>query len=175
MALRLLGFFLQANRFAVRIELDHAVALRVADLIAENACASLDRERVARKVEFPIEDVVAKNQRCARIPDKFCSNQKCLRDPFRLRLLGVLNADAELRAVAQVILQHWQIFRRRDDKYLAKTAEHQSRQWIADHRLVVYRQKLFADDFRQRKETCSRATGEKNGFFVHKFSSPRIT
>ena len=65
MALRLLGFFFQANGFAVRIELDHAVALRVANLIAENACASLDGERVAIEVEFPIEDVVAKNERCA--------------------------------------------------------------------------------------------------------------
>ena len=72
-------------------------------------------------------------------------------------------------------MQHRQIFWRRDYEHLAKTAEHQSRQRIANHRFVVDRQKLFADDFCQRIKTRSRATGEKNGFFVHLFSSPRIT
>src|SRR4029077_12873192 len=42
MALRLLGFFFKANSFAFGVELNHAITLRVANLIAENARAALD-------------------------------------------------------------------------------------------------------------------------------------
>src|SRR5947209_18895551 len=44
---RLLGRFFEANGFAFRVELHHAIALRVADLIAENAYSWLDGGRVA--------------------------------------------------------------------------------------------------------------------------------
>ena len=93
-----------------------------------------------------------------------------MRDPLRLWLLGVLDANTELRAVAQIILQHRQIFWRRDAERFAKTAEHQSRQRVANHRLVVYRQELFADDLGEREKTRSRATGEQNGLLHFGFS-----
>src|SRR5437667_7415427 len=68
---RLLGLFFEANGFAFRVELDHAIALRVANLIAENARAPLESERLAIKIEFPRENVVAKDERRARIADEF--------------------------------------------------------------------------------------------------------
>ena len=71
MALRFLGFFFEANGFAVRIELDHAIALGVANLIAKNAGTPLESERIAVKIEFPIENVIAENERRARAADKF--------------------------------------------------------------------------------------------------------
>src|SRR5882724_3624913 len=58
-ALRLLRFFLEAQRAPVRAKLDHAVSLRIAHLITENACAGLDRECIAIEIEVPIENIVA--------------------------------------------------------------------------------------------------------------------
>ena len=112
MALRLFWFFLEANGFAFGVELDDAIALGVANLIAKNACPTLDGERITVEVEFAVENVVAKNERCAGVADKFCADQKSLRDTFGLRLSCVLDANAELRAVAEVVLEHWQIFGR---------------------------------------------------------------
>src|SRR6266487_457754 len=170
MALRLPGFFFKANSFAFGIELNHAITFRVANLIAENARAALDSERVAIEIKFPVENIITENERCARVPDKLCADQKCLGDPFRFWLLGVLDANTELRAVPEIIFQHRQIFWRRDDEYLAQSAQHQSRKRIADHRLVVNRKKLFADDFRQWKKTRPGAAGEKNGLFHFRVS-----
>ena len=119
MTFGLFWFFLETDCLALAVELDDAVALRIAHLISKNACATLDGECVAIEVEFPIENVVAKNERCTRIPNKFRADQKGLCDPFRFRLLGVLDPNAELRPVSQIVFQHWQIFWSRDDEHLA--------------------------------------------------------
>jgi hypothetical protein len=58
-AFRLSRLFFEADRSAVSVELDHAVPLRVPNLIAENARATLDGERLAIEVEFSVENVVA--------------------------------------------------------------------------------------------------------------------
>ena len=59
MALGLFGFLLEADRFSFGIEFDHAIPLRVANLIAKNVRATLDGERVTIEVEFSVENVVA--------------------------------------------------------------------------------------------------------------------
>ncbi len=102
-AFRLLRFFFETDGFAFGVEFDNAVTFRVAHLIAENARTALDGERIAVEIEFPVKNVVAKNERCPAVTDEFCADQKRLCDPFRLRLLGVLDANAELRPVAQII------------------------------------------------------------------------
>src|SRR5438105_13026737 len=166
MTLRLFRFFLQTDSLARGIEFDHAVTLRVAHLISENARAALEVERVTIKIKFPVENIVAKNERCAGVADEFGANQKSLGNPFRFRLLRVLNADAKLRAIAQITAEHRHIFGRRNEEHFAQTAQHERGEWIADHRLVVNGEKLFADDFGQGEETGPGATGEKNGSLV---------
>ena len=59
MALGLFGFFFEADRFSFRIELDNAIPLGVANLIAKNIRSMLDGERVTIEVEFSVENVVA--------------------------------------------------------------------------------------------------------------------
>src|SRR4051812_13963278 len=59
--LGLLRFFLEADRAAVAIELDHAVTFGIANLIAENARAFFKCERVTKEIEFTVEDVVTKD------------------------------------------------------------------------------------------------------------------
>ena len=67
----LFWFLFQTDSFAFRIELHNAITLRVANLIAKNARAAIDGERIAVEVQFPIENVVTKDKRCARVADKF--------------------------------------------------------------------------------------------------------
>src|SRR5205823_2212876 len=47
---------------------------------------------------------------------------------------------------------------------------HQCSQRITNHGLVVYGEKLLADDFRERVKARPRAAGEKNGFLHFGFS-----
>src|SRR5204862_6278814 len=114
-----------------------------------------------------IKNVIAKNERCARVTDKFCADQKSLGDPFRLRLLGVLDANTELCTVAQIIFEYRQIFRRGNDQNLAETAEQKDRERVANHRLVVNWQQLLADDFPRRKQPRPRDARATQRFPVH--------
>ena len=165
MALRLFRFFLDADCFAIGAELDHAVTLRVAHLISENARAPFECERFAVEVEFPVKDVVAENERRAGVADELRADQKRLCDSLRFRLFSILNRNSELGAVRKVITQHRQILRRRDDENVAQTAEHERGKRVTDHRLVIDREELFADDLGEREEPRPGAAGEENRFF----------
>jgi hypothetical protein len=77
-------------------------------------------------------------------------------------LLGVVQLDAELPAVAQQLAKARQIERRRDDEDLADAGQHQHRQRVVDHRLVVDRQQLLGDALRDRVQTRAGAAGEND-------------
>src|ERR1041384_4672527 len=62
MAFRYFRFLLQANCFSIGIEFNNSVALRIPDLISKDACSPLNSQRVAKKIEFPVENVVAQNE-----------------------------------------------------------------------------------------------------------------
>jgi hypothetical protein len=52
----------------------------------------------------------------------------------------------------------------------SQPTEHQRRQRITNHRLVINREQLFADNLGQRIKTRSRTAREQNGFFHFRFS-----
>src|SRR6202008_912584 len=112
---------------------------------------------------------VAEDERCTGVADEFGANQESLCNSLRFWLLGVIDLDTKLCAVSQVTAEHRQIFRRRDKKDFAESAQHQGRQWIANHGLVVNRKKLFADDFCEWKETRPGAACEENSLLIHRF------
>ena len=104
MALGILRFLLEADGAAVRTELDHAVTLGIAHLITENAGAALEGERLAIEIEFPVENVVAQDERSAGVAEKVRADEERLRNSFRLWLRGVFDPDSEPRAIAEIIL-----------------------------------------------------------------------
>src|SRR2546428_10934336 len=80
--LRLLRLFLEAHRAAVRIELDDAVPLRIAHLVAEHRRAGRPRRgapQVVRKMSA-VEDVVAERERHAIVRDELTADHKRLRE-----------------------------------------------------------------------------------------------
>ena len=72
---------LEADRAAVRVELDDAVALGIADLIAEHGRAGLACRRAAQVVGEmrAVEDVVAQRQRHAIGADEIAADDERLR------------------------------------------------------------------------------------------------
>ena len=64
----------------------------------------------------------------------------------RARLLPIREAQTELRAVAEQVPEPGQVLGRADDQDIPDAGHHQDGQRIVDHRLVVDRQKLLADD-----------------------------
>ena len=101
------------------------------------------------------------------IADEIRADEECLRDPLRLGLLRILEANPKPGAVAKKVAQHRDILRRGNDQDLAQTAEHERRERVTNHRLVVDRQQLLADDLGQRIEPGPGAAGEENRLFVH--------
>src|SRR5439155_26466733 len=138
---------------AVRIEVDHAVALRVLDVIAKYGCTALElRERATegiRTVEYIIPqtecDVIVTNERLC--------NQECLSDAFGFELLAVFDHQAPLAAVAQQLAKARKIVRCGNETKLAYPILDQSRERVINHRFVVNRLELFAGDQRKRIQT----------------------
>ena len=120
MAKWLLGFFGFSSRLIARpsgTKFDHSVALGIADLVAENARAPLEGERSAIEVEFSVENVVAQDERRAGVAEKFRADEEGLGDSFRLWLRGVFDPDPEPGAIAEIILEHRQVFRGGNDQH----------------------------------------------------------
>src|ERR1700737_863367 len=170
MGFRALRFFFEADRTAVAIELDHTITLWIAHLISENACAAFDREGVAEEIEFSVKDVVAQNQARAGVANEFRADHECFRDAVRFRLLSIFDLDSKLRAIAQKITQHRQIFGCRNDQDLAQSAEHEGRERVTNHRFVVNREQLLADDLGNRKEPVARAAPKNDGLLCHELT-----
>ena len=86
------------------------------------------------------EDVIAQHQtRWLTIKEGF-TDDKCLRKTVRVGLFGIFQLDTELTTIAQQALEITFIFRRGDDENFADTGQHQHRQRIVNHWLIVNRQ-----------------------------------
>ncbi len=94
---------LDRERTAALIELDDPVALGIFDPVAKHRCPGLLGYRGGQVAAQALaeEDVVTENERDVVIADEVRPEDERLRYPLRACLLGVGEAHAELRAVAQ--------------------------------------------------------------------------
>ena len=92
-----------------------------------------------------VEDVVAEDQRRALRADVVGADDEGLREPVGAGLDGERQVDAELRAVAEQPVEAVGLVGRGDDEDVADAGEHQRRERVVDHRLVVDRHQLLAD------------------------------
>ena len=92
--------------------------------------------------------------------DELAADQERLRQAPGVGLHGVADRDADLAAVAEHALEVADVLGRRDQEDLADAGEHQRRERVVDHRLVVDRQELLADGPRDRVEPRARAAGQ---------------
>jgi hypothetical protein len=159
-----LRLLLDAERPAAGIELDHPVALRILHRIGEHgrAALALDALLHERNQVVPEEDVVAEDQRDAVAADEIAPEGERLRNARRAILHGVSQAQAPLRAVTEQLLEARRVLRRGDDQDVADAGEHERRQRVIHHRLVVDRQQLLRDHLRGRVEPRAGAAGEQD-------------
>src|SRR5262249_20286030 len=103
-----------------------------------------------------------KNQRDRFAADEIRADDEGFRQTIGLRLHRIGEANAPLRAVLQERAKERLLGGRRDHQDLANAREHQRRQRVINHRLVIDRQKLLADRLRERIKTRSTAAGEND-------------
>ena len=109
-----------------------------------------------------VEDVVAQDQGHPIPADELAADQEGLGQPLGLGLNRVANRDAQPAAVAQQPLETADVLRRRDQQDVANARQHQHRQRIVDHRLVVDGQELLADGPRDGVEPGAGAAGQND-------------
>jgi len=108
------------------------------------------------------ENIVAQNKGHTVIADEFFTDEKGLREALGLWLHRVGEVDIPLRTVAQETLEERGVVGRGDDENLRDAGQHEHRERIVDHRLVVHRQQLFGDHTRDGVQARARTAGQDN-------------
>ena len=148
------------------VRLGHAVAFRVPHPVAEQGAAGVERSRSGQlsAQAVPVEDVVTEDQCRGVATDVLGADVERLGQAVGLGLYRVAQRDAQVAAVAEQADELLLLVRRRDDQDVADAGQHQRRQRVVDHRLVVDGQQLLADRVRDRVQPGARATGEDDPF-----------
>jgi hypothetical protein len=107
------------------------------------------------------EDVVAQHHRRGRARQEIAGQEIGLRQTLGPGLDDPGEADPPLAAVAQQALELRLVVGGGDDRDLADARQHQDRDRVVDHRLVVDRQKLLRHAQRDRPEARAGAPGEE--------------
>ncbi len=153
------GFFFDVLGPPGRVKADDAVALGVLHLITENCRAAFAVGGASEQFGEPaaVEDVVAEDERDAVVADELAPDGEGLGQALGPRLLGIGEREAPLRPVAEKPVELLGIVGGGDHQHIADPRQHQHRQRVVDHRLVVDGQKLFRHAQRQRVEARARA------------------
>ena len=107
-----------------------------------------------------IEDVVAEDERARSAVDEALAEDERLRQAVGARLHAVRDVHAPALAVAEQRFEPRQIQRRADDEDLSNARQHQRRERVVHHRLVVDGQHLLAHGQRCRMQPGPRPAGQ---------------
>ena len=113
-----------------------------------------------------VEDVVPEDERAGLPSREPLADDERLGQAVRAGLHGVGQVHAVVRPVAEQPLEVGQVGRGRDDEDLADARQHEGRQRVVDHRLVVDRQQLLAGDGGERVEARSAAAREDDALHI---------
>ena len=165
---RLAGLFFDGQGASLAVEVHHAEALRIGHGVGEDRrpLFQLGGAAQLRGQIVAIEDVVAQDQGTGVRADEIAADDEGLGQALRARLDRVGQLDAPLPAVAQQGLESLAVLWSRDDEDLPYPRQHEGRQRIVDHRLVVDRQELLADGQGYRVEPGARAAGQDDALHV---------
>ena len=158
------GFFLNTNRAPLGVELHHAVALGVMDVIGKDrgAVGALSRAPELAVEARSVKDVVAQYQTHGALANEVLSQQKSLGQAIGARLNGVLDTDTPLAAVPQKVGVSELVTGCGDDQNVPNTRLHQRGKRVINHGFVIHGHELFADRGGQRVQPGARPTSENN-------------
>lgn len=167
-ALGALGLLLDGDGTALRIELHDAEALGVVHVVAEDRGAArlcvLDGARQVARKSVAVEDVVAEHQGARLAGDEVLADGEGLGQAVGARLLGVGQVHAVARAVPEQALEVGEVRRGGDDQDVPDARQHEGRQRVVDHGLVVDRQQLLGGHERERVQARAGPAGEDDAF-----------
>ena len=107
-----------------------------------------------------MEQVVSEHQADWSAIEELSANQEGLSQPIRAGLYGVLNVHPPAGTIAQQLLEGTLVVGSGDDQDLANTRQHQSAEWVIDHRFVINGQQLLANCLSDRVEAAAATPGE---------------
>ena len=170
--IRLFRLLLDAEAVALTVELGYAVTFGVADPIAKHGgfvvfLCVFDGITEQSGEAAAVEDVVAQHEAGAVVADELLADDEGLREAVGGGLLGVFEVDAVVGAVAQEAFEAGEVVGGGDDEDVADTREHQGRDGVIDHRLVVDGEQLFADALGDGVQSCAGPSGENDSFHVN--------
>ena len=84
-----------------------------------------------------VKHIVTEDQGDRSVANEVLVEQESLRQPLRAGLCNIAQPYPETRAIAQQLAEALLVIRRRDDENVPNSGQHQNRQRIIDHRLVV--------------------------------------
>src|SRR5262245_19531663 len=118
----------------------------------------------------PVEKIVAQNQARRPPAKKIGGDEKGPRNSIGLGLLRIAEPDAPLASVPQESAKLRQITRRGDQENISDPSDHENRQWIVNHRLVIDGEELLRDGFGDRMQARGLSASEKDAAHVPLFS-----
>ena len=144
--------FLQADHAAFFVEFSHAVPFRVLHPISENSRARFLSHGVAQQVQeaMAVEQVVAQTEGNGGRADEIPADDERLSQTLGPRLYRVCQFKPKLGPVSEEPAVGGEIFRRGYDQDFPNPRQHQCRQGIVDHRLVVDGEQMLADGIGDR-------------------------
>ena len=164
--LRLGGLLLDREDASIGRELHHAVGCRLRNMVTKNRgprATRISRLDGLNEV-LPVENIVAQHKGGWSIAHKVRSDVERLCKPLRTRLGGVAQRNAKLAAITEQALEERQILRRGNQQNLSDARQHEHRQRIVNHRLVIHRHELLAHRDGEWIQPRARASGENDAF-----------
>ena len=134
-------------------------------MVAPRSCAAGALDGLAEL--RAVKEVVAEHQRGLGAVEELLADEEGLRQSLGLRLLGVFEPQAELRSIAEELLESGQVVRRGDDEDVPDVREHERGERVVDHRLVIDRHELLAHRDGERIEPGAGAACENDAFACH--------
>ena len=162
--LGVLGFFLDGEAVALLVEFCYAVAFGVIDPVAEHGGFAIlfggfDAAAEDLRETGAMEDVVAEHEAGGVVADEVAADDEGLGEAVGRGLFGIAEVDAVVAAVAEEALEAGQVVGRGDDEDVADAGEHQGRDGIIYHRLVVDGEELLAHALGDGIETGAGSAG----------------
>ena len=128
------------------VEFNHAIPFRIFDPIAEHQAAPGQLHGPLQNPLEPmaIKNIVPQNEADPVPADEFLADDESLGQALGAGLFRIGKAQTQLSPVPQQALISGQVLRGGDEENVPDAGQHEDRQGIVDHGLVIDRQELFA-------------------------------
>ncbi len=131
---------------ALRVELDHSIALRVANPVGEDGGAAGAARRSGQRLRetVAVENVVAEGQRNSAAAHELSADDEGLCDALGVGLGSILDPHSQVPAVAEQAPETLLVVGCGDHQDFPDPSQHEGGQRVINHGLVIDWHELFA-------------------------------